>query len=82
METIDDEITNEAIRFMMDAKKADKPFFLWWNSTRMHIWTRLKESARGRLASASTPTAWRNMTPTSAGYSTRSKSLASKAIPS
>src|SRR5207344_2647481 len=48
METIDDEITKETIRFMRDAKKADKPFFLWWNSTRMHIWTRLKESARGK----------------------------------
>ena len=36
------------IRFMADAKKAGKPFFLWWNSTRMHIWTRLKESSRGK----------------------------------
>src|SRR6185436_13888698 len=48
METIDDESTKETIRFMADAKKADKPFFLWWNSTRMHIWTRLKESSRGK----------------------------------
>jgi arylsulfatase len=48
METIDDEVTKETIRFMADAKKADKPFFLWWNSTRMHIWTRLKESSRGK----------------------------------
>ena len=48
METIDDEVTKEAIRFMTDAKKADKPFFVWWNSTRMHIWTRLKESSRGK----------------------------------
>ena len=48
METIDDEVTKETIRFMADAKKAGKPFFLWWNATRMHIWTRLKESARGK----------------------------------
>jgi arylsulfatase A-like enzyme len=48
METIDDEVTKETIRFMADAKKADKPFFVWWNSTRMHIWTRLKESSRGK----------------------------------
>ena len=48
METIDDEVTKETIRFMTDAKKAGKPFFVWWNSTRMHIWTRLKESARGK----------------------------------
>jgi arylsulfatase len=33
---------------MQDAKKADKPFFLWWNSTRMHIWTRLKAESQGK----------------------------------
>ena len=33
---------------MEDAKAADKPFFLWWNSTRMHIWTRLKEESEGK----------------------------------
>jgi arylsulfatase len=37
METIDDEITKETIRFMGEAKTAGKPFFLWRNSTRMHI---------------------------------------------
>ena len=47
METVDDEFTKEALRFMTDAKKADKPFFLWWNATRMHIWTHLKP-AMGR----------------------------------
>src|SRR6059036_2330420 len=36
MKTIDYEVTAEAKRFMEDAKKEDKPFFLWWNSTRMH----------------------------------------------
>ena len=46
-ETVDDEFTKEALRFMTDAKKADKPFFLWWNATRMHIWTHLKP-AMGR----------------------------------
>ena len=48
METIDEEVTKEALRFMTDAKKADKPFFLWWNSTRMHIWTRLKAESQGK----------------------------------
>ena len=33
---------------MEEAKKADKPFFLWWNSTRMHIWTHLKKEAQGK----------------------------------
>src|SRR5689334_18746433 len=35
METVDEEFTREALRFMTDAKKSDKPFFLWWNATRM-----------------------------------------------
>ena len=48
METIDEEFTKEAIRFLNDAKKANKPFFLWWNSTRMHIWTRLKADSQGK----------------------------------
>jgi arylsulfatase len=48
METIDEEVTKHAIRFMQEAKKADKPFFLWWNSTRMHIWTRLKAASQGK----------------------------------
>ena len=26
---------------------SEKPFFLWWNSTRMHVWTRLKEESQG-----------------------------------
>jgi arylsulfatase len=48
METIDEEVTAHALRFMTDAKKANKPFFLWWNSTRMHIWTRLKAESQGK----------------------------------
>jgi arylsulfatase len=48
METIDEEVTREALRFMKEAKAADEPFFLWWNSTRMHIWTRLKEESEGK----------------------------------
>jgi arylsulfatase len=48
METVDEEVTNEALRFMTDAKKANKPFFLWWNSTRMHIWTRLNKESEGK----------------------------------
>ncbi len=47
METIDEEVTNEALRFMEEAKKEDKPFFLWWNSTRMHIFTHLKKESEG-----------------------------------
>ena len=47
METVDQEVTDAAINFMERAHAADKPFFLWWNSTRMHVWTRLKAESEG-----------------------------------
>jgi arylsulfatase len=48
METVDEEVTREAMRFMEESKQQAKPFFLWWNSTRMHIWTRLKAESQGK----------------------------------
>jgi arylsulfatase len=48
METIDEEVTAKALDFMERAKKADKPFFIWWNSTRMHIFTHLKPASVGK----------------------------------
>jgi arylsulfatase A-like enzyme len=48
METVDEEVTREAFRFLEESKKEGKPFFLWWNSTRMHIWTRLKPQSQGK----------------------------------
>jgi arylsulfatase A-like enzyme len=48
METIDEEVTAKALDFMERAAKDDKPFFLWWNSTRMHIWTHLKPGSQGK----------------------------------
>ena len=30
------------------AAKSGKPFFLWWNSTRMHINTHLKKESQGK----------------------------------
>ena len=48
METIDEEVTVKTVDFMERAVKADKPFFIWWNSTRMHIWTRLKAESDGK----------------------------------
>ena len=47
METMDEEITASAMDFMERQVKADKPFFLWWNSTKMHIWTHLKKECQG-----------------------------------
>ena len=48
METFDEEVNAKAIDFMERAKKADKPFFMWWNSTKMHIFTHLKEGVAGK----------------------------------
>ena len=48
METIDEEVSAKAIDFMQRAKQADKPFFMWWNSTKMHIFTHLKEGVAGK----------------------------------
>jgi arylsulfatase A-like enzyme len=43
METIDDEIRELTLKFMDDAVKANTPFFIWLNPTRMHIVTHLSE---------------------------------------
>jgi arylsulfatase len=48
METVDAEFTAAALDWMEAQAKGDKPFFLWWNSTRMHIWTRLKAESQGK----------------------------------
>jgi arylsulfatase len=48
METIDDEVTAATLDFMEKAKKDGKPFFIWWNSTRMHIFTHLKAESEGK----------------------------------
>ena len=48
METIDEEVNTKALDFMERAVKEEKPFFLWWNSTRMHIFTHLKDESDGK----------------------------------
>ncbi len=39
METVDDESLKHTFNFMERAKKNNKPFFVWLNPTRMHIFT-------------------------------------------
>jgi arylsulfatase len=48
METIDEEITERALNWMETQAKADKPFFLWYNSTAMHFRTHLADKNRGK----------------------------------
>ena len=47
METVDEETLKEAKRFIRDAVKKSDPFFVWWNATRMHFRTHVKEENRG-----------------------------------
>ncbi|MBI1317294.1 sulfatase-like hydrolase/transferase [bacterium] len=46
METVDDESLAEAKRFIREAVQSGKPFFCWWNGTRMHFRTHVKEDRR------------------------------------
>ena len=48
METIDDETSSAAIDFMKREHDAGKPFFCWWNGTRMHLRTHVRPEHRGR----------------------------------
>jgi len=47
METVDDETSDAAIRFIREAQSAGKPWFVWWSGTRMHFRTHVKEELRG-----------------------------------
>jgi len=47
METIDDETSDAAVDFMRRQVAARKPFFTWWNGTRMHVRTHVKPELRG-----------------------------------
>ena len=46
METIDDETIEAAKDFITRQVKAGKPFFCWWNGTRMHFRTHVREDRR------------------------------------
>jgi arylsulfatase A-like enzyme len=41
METADEDLLAHSLDFIDRSVKAGKPFFLWHNTTRMHVWTRL-----------------------------------------
>jgi arylsulfatase len=48
METVDDETSNAAIDFIKRQVQANKPFFCWWNGTRMHLYTHVRPEYKGR----------------------------------
>jgi arylsulfatase A-like enzyme len=47
METIDDETVAAAKDFIQRQHEAGKPWFVWWNGTRMHFRTHVKEEHTG-----------------------------------
>jgi len=49
METVDDEFVAATVDFMERANKAGKPFMIWFNPSRMHVWTHLKPESQGNL---------------------------------
>src|SRR6201987_2328457 len=48
METIDEEFLAAAQDFLARVKKSDKPFFCWFNTTRMHNFTHVKQENLGK----------------------------------
>jgi arylsulfatase A-like enzyme len=47
METVDEETLAAAKDFIKKANEEGKPFFVWWNGTRMHFRTHVKDEHRG-----------------------------------
>ncbi len=47
METIDEEFLAATEDFIKRAHKANKPFFVWFNASRMHFYTHIKPEHRG-----------------------------------
>ena len=48
MPTIDEEFLAGTQKFIDGAVNADKPFFVWFNTTRMHVFTHLKPESLGK----------------------------------
>jgi arylsulfatase len=47
METVDEETLAAAIDFIERAHASGTPFYVWWNGTRMHFRTHVKDELRG-----------------------------------
>jgi len=48
METIDDETVGAALDYLDKHGKDEKPFFVWMNTTRMHVYTHIRPEHRGK----------------------------------
>ena len=54
MKTFDDTLVSRTKNFMKKAKDAKKPFFIWHASSRMHVYTHLKEESKNLATKIST----------------------------
>jgi arylsulfatase len=48
METIDEEVLAHTVKFIDAKQQEGKPWFVWFNTTRMHIFTHLKPESQGK----------------------------------
>ena len=55
METVDGEFLDASLDFIDRANEDKKPFFVWFNSTRMHIFTHLKPESQGKTGLGTYP---------------------------
>ena len=51
METFDEVLVEQTKGFMDRAKQANKPFFIWHNTTRMHVFTYLSQKYQAKMNS-------------------------------
>ena len=62
METADEEFLGAALKFIDKSHGDGKPFFVWMNTARMHVWTHLKPEPRVRPVLGYILTVWSNTT--------------------
>ncbi len=48
MPNVDQEFLDATVDFMKRSKKADKPFFVWFNPSRMHMFTHVPDKWKGK----------------------------------
>ncbi len=84
MKTVDEEFLAATLDDMDRSVKAGKPFFIWHNTTRMHIWTHLQPKYEAMIGQVRPlwRRACRNSTTTSAYCSRSSMIWGSQTTPS
>ena len=55
MQTVDEEFLDGTMKFIDRAHNDKKPFFVWFNATRMHIFTHLKPASQGKTGLGTYP---------------------------